>query len=735
MDSVQTYSLIPDSHHPRREHNFCAAWRFRKGDIPDAQRPDLDDSEWERISLPHCFNAEDTFTPPKGYYRGPAWYRKRFVVEDCAAERRAHLVFEGAFAVTRVWLNGRELASSVDGYTGMAVDVTDVLTPGENVIAVRVDNTHDPDVLPGLEEPDYDLYGGIYREAVLIGTHDLHVPRNGLRITTPTVSAHEVTVKATVHLCSSQSMDARLEALVHDPDGAAAARTEIEAPVQPGENIVEVTFPTIARPRLWSPQAPNLYRASVNIYTRGQLVDQVEIRFGLRWFEFDRDRGFFLNGEHLRLLGVNRHQDYPGLGNALPPRLQRADAELIKAMGANFVRASHYPQHHAFLDACDEFGICVYEEIASWQFIGGPAFADNAEAMMRAMIRRDANHPSIILWGLLNEGRDLALFQRLHAAAREEDTSRPTIYAENHPEKGLALGTVWVPDVLGINYEIYRLDEVRGMFPDRRLLSSEHANVTTFYPASADHCARQVDAINRELDILDSKPWIAGSALWSMHDYGTDYEVSRPVQRSGALDEYRRPKESFHLLCARWRQDAFVHIEGHWNPIPGVPKRTVRVYTNCDSVTLRLNGRALGGRSDGFIRIWELDFEPGSLQVEGMKDGVLAAHEVRTHGRPANVILAANAAGLDGPGDGCWLTAFLLDDDGAPVLTGQYEVEFLCSGPLRIRGVGGATTARTTRGVARVAVTMTEGRGEATACARTCGITSNSVQIRTPGAR
>jgi beta-galactosidase len=469
----------------------------------------------------------------------------------------------------------------------------------------------------------------------------------------------------------------------------------------------------------------------VTLTAGGEAADQVESRFGLRWYEFDRDRGFILNGEQLRLVGMNRHQDYPGLGNALAPRLQRADAEIIKAMGANFIRMSHYPQHPAFLDACDELGICLYAEIASWQFIGGPKFFDNAEAMLRAMIRRDANHPSIILWGLLNEGRNKPLFERLNAAAHEEDSSRPTVYADNNIEEGIERGTVWVPDVLGINYEIDRLDALREKLPGRKLLCSEHANAVTRDPADPVERAQQTDRINGELEILGARPWMTGSALWCMHDYGTDYEVSRPVQRSGALDEYRRPKESFYLLCARWRKDPVVHIEGHWNHAPG-ETRQVRVYTNCETVALRLNGKELGSRGDGFVRTWEVPFEPGVLEAVGVKGGVEARHEVRTHGAPAKLLLEAGAETLDAAGDACWLTAALYDSKGARVLSGQHEVTFTASGPVRIRGVGGRPVVSTIAGVAQIAITA-EGVGEAVVEAAAGAIRSEAVRIRVGG--
>ena len=722
--------VFPAGGEPRLCLPLTTGWRFCRGEAPGAE-PGCDDSGWEPVTLPHCPNAEDTFIPRRGYYRGPGWYRRRFRLQGLPAGGRVHLVLEGSGPVTEAWLGGEPLGRSVDGYTGLEVELTQALAPGENVLAVRVDNSHDPDVLPGREYPDYDVYGGIYREAFLVVTGPVRLPRGGLLVRTPQVSADSASVQVRVRLHAAQATEAQVRVRISDPDGRPVAEAESVTTLPQGDHELELKLPPLPSPRLWSPACPQLYRAAAEVSAAGRPSDRVETAFGLRWFHFDRDQGFFLNGEHLRLVGVNRHQDYAGLGHALPPRLQQADAQLIKDLGGNFVRASHYPQHPAFLDACDALGICVYQEIASWQFIGGPRFADHAEAMMRAMIRRDANHPSLILWGLLNEGRDRALFVRLNDAAHQEDPSRPTIYAENSPEKGLPLGTVGVPDVLGLNYNLEILAQLRAQLCELKLLCSEHTNATTHYP---QRYGWQAERISHELDLLEAEPWLAGWALWSMHDYGTDYEPSWPLQRSGVLDAWRRPKEAFHLLCARWRPEPLVHLEGHWNPVPGQPVRTVRVYTSCDRVRLSLDGRDLGERTQGWIRTWEVPYAPGCLEAVGSRDGQEVRHRVATHGPPASLRLEASAPRLTGPGDACWLSALLFDAQGRPVLSGHYQVGFAAQGPLRLRGLGGMPQAETTLGEARMAVTA-EARGAGELCAFLGPLRSPPVTLRVGGKR
>jgi len=715
---LPTLDLTTAPESPRRVLDFCADWRFHRGEAAGGENPARDDSAWEPVALPHCFNADDTFLPKRGYYRGPGWYRKRFALPAPPAGR-VFLRLEGAYTQPEAWVNGRAVARWPDGYTPVCPDITQALQVGENLVAVRVDNSHHPDLLPGRPDPDYNVYGGIYREVTLVATGTPSVA--ALRVTTPQVTGEQAHVKAQVALQGEAVMVA-VTGTIHDPQGREAGKATAAAVA----DSVVLDFPPLADPELWSPDHPALYRLVVEVAAAGKPTDRVEERFGLRWFEFTVDEGLSLNGERLWLHGVNRHQDFPGLGYALPASLQRQDAELIRAVGGNFVRCSHYPQHPAFLQACDELGILVYEEPCSWQFIGGPVFQDNAEICLRAMIERDANHPSLLLWGLFNEGRNREFFARLHAAAHEVDPTRPTVYAENNPEKGLELGSAWVPDVLGINYEVERIDEVRGKLPGRPLLSSEHANATTHHPEDPADLARQVDRINGELDILEARPWLAGTTLWSLHDYGTDYEPSWPIQLSGVVDSWRRAKESYHLLRARWAAERVVHIEGHWQS--GAPTRAVRVITNCESVSLRLNGRELGAREQGYVRTWEVAYEPGTLEAVGTKGGQQVTDALRTHGEPRGLQLAASATNLSGPGDACLLTATVLDGQGAPVLAEECRVVFHAEGPLALRGAGGKPEAQSWRGEAVMAVQAT-GAGTGRMWAEVEGVRSEAVEI------
>lgn len=727
-------------------------WRFLRADAPDAWQPGFDDSSWDTVSLPHTFNAEDTFIPTRGYYRGPAWYRLR--LPQVPAGARVELAALGAFAVTSVWLNGAFLGEFMGGFTGFSVNLTPHLqAAAENVLALRVTNEHDPEVLPGKDIPDYNLYGGIYREIGLRLTDPLHIPDRGIILNTPKVSegCGETELSVLVRNDRPQAARGLVVVTITGPDGQPASNGQCDFEVAPrAETTAAVSLPPVKNPRLWSPDSPHLYTASVEVKDASGVIDAQPLTFGFRWYEFDADRGFFLNGKRLQLRGLNRHQDYPGIGNALPASFQAYDAQLTKEMGGNFVRCSHYPMHPAFLDACDRLGILVYEEIASWQHIGGPRFADNAVVMMEQMIARDRHHPSIILWGLLNEGRDAALFRRLNETAHRCDPYRLTIYAENHPEKGIALGTVGIPDVLGINYLVERIDEVRAMLPGLRLLSSEHTNADVSDSGDLEKELYQLARVLNDLDRFEAREWLAGTALWSMHDYGTDLDVVWPLQKSGVFDAWRFPKAAALAIRARWSNQPFIHLVGHWTrtglkngdahfepfltwmlsdspdkaPLhPGLRQafttalarlKPESVFVICDqsAVELFLNGKSLGrcSASEGFV--WQVPYEPGVLRaVARTADGREISDERRT-AKPTGSTGAIRLETLhpELPANGTditLVTATIVDEDGTPVPEAVRPVSFRAyldgkEGGATFFGVGGVPGVVTRAGRGRI---------------------------------
>jgi len=718
----------------RVKEDFGRGWRFLRAEAHGAMKPGFDDGAWEQVVIPHCFNAEDTFDPTRGYYRGPAWYRKTFELHERLQGKRVHLVCDGSFAVTRVYVNGKKVGEYCDGFTGFCVDITRFLSQtGDNCVAIRVDNTHDPDVLPGKEIPDYNLYGGIYREIYLVATNELHFPFRPAFVRTPEIGrgSGRVEINVTVENSAGESKGCEVRATINDPDGNAVGSADGSCFVPP-DGVATVTLDaTLESPRLWSPDEPNLYEIGLALFEDGAPKDEVVVPFGFRWYRFDVDEGFFLNGQRLQLRGVNRHQCYPGLGNAVPIPLQVKDAELIKDLGGNFVRLSHYPQHPAFLDACDQLGILVYEEIASWQYTGGEEFADNAVTMMESMVRRDRNHPSVILWGLLNEGRNPSLFRKLNETAHREDPTRLTVYAENKPEIGKSRGTTGIPDVLGINYKLPHVDEIRALLPDARLFSSEHTNADATVRGNLELEMRQAERVGIDLDIVEARPFMAGSTLWSMHDYGTDYEPVWPVQRSGILDMYRFPKEAYHYMKSRWTRAPFVHIAGHWTWTgdEGNPK-SVTVWSNCGEVELFLNEVSLGSRraEEGFE--WSVPYQPGVLKAVAAAAGT-ASHTVATARDPEKVELSGDPITL--PADGVSVsvvTARIVDEDDNVVPSADHAIAFSVQGDATVRGVGGTPESAAAAGLARIVVQTGLDPGEITVTATAPGMSPGTLRLR-----
>ena len=701
---------------------FSTGWYFRLGEYErsgggQALGTFEQGPGWDPVDLPHSFNAQNTFVPVRGYYRGIGWYRKHFTLSPEQASRKVFLEFGAAYSVADLWVNEHHLGQYMGGYTGFSADATEFVKPGDNLVAVKVTNVHDPDVLPGKDIPDYDLYGGLYRKAALVIKNRLYIPQYGIRVTTPQVaeSAAVAHVAVGVRNDNADQRTCTVKVQVIDPAGKTVGEKVLTAPLAPGaEKTLEITSDPLANPALWSVDAPRLYSAHVQLDDGATPSDEDTATFGFRWYQFKVNDGFFLNGKRLQLRGMNRHQDYPGLGNALLRRLQVRDVEILKATGANFVRLSHYPQHPVFLDTCDRLGILVYEEIATWQYIGGEQFMRNAEAMMRQMIARDANHPSIILWGLMNEGRSQPMFERLQRVARASDPTRLTIYAENNPGEGKKLGTVDVPDVLGINYETNRIDEVHALLPNCKLVTSEHSNAGA-RRGDLDAEMKQIDQVKANLDILESRRYMAGSTLWCMPDYGTDYWPVWPEQHSGALDSTRLPKELWYYLKSRWTQEPMVHLCGHWTwPGDEGKPRTVTVVTNCRSVELFLGGRSQGVRKGGDPMRWDVVYEPSALKAVGSCGGRELTDELRPAGPAAKLEVDANPSIIESDRtDVTELTVRVRDAQGTLVpISG--EVHFEVAGPGILRGIGGAPTAKISAGVGRMLLQCTTKPGQIT---------------------
>ncbi len=645
-DSVYGDSVYGDS--PRRRYGLHNGWRFAHG--PRFPWSALGrEPAGEDVDLPHSWNGHDTFQEGVVYFQGKGIYRRSFGIPEALGdprERRWHLIAGGFYGLAEIRLNRRR-AARVDGqYLGFRLDVTNRLsTSGENDLEIRMTNRCPQWVLPGTEEPDFLVHGGLSGGLFLESLPALRLLESSVELEPRGLLRGEACMVLRARAVSQGPArdGVRIRWRLQDPDGlevGAAESREVDAWGSPqalrayGEEgyegalspelSVEIPIPS---PRLWSPESPNLYTAVAEVRVGEEVVDRTRLRCGLREASFSID-GFFLNGERRGLHGFNRHEAVPGLGNALPGGLHREDAQIIKAHGGNFVRLSHYPQHPDFLDACDELGLLVYAEISSWKSVRGGRWRRSALRQMRSMILRDRHRPSIILWGMGNESRHLETYRSLHGMIRRLDPGRASIYAENHLYRARRQGILGLPDVWGCNYELDLLEKGRDGARRQSVVVSEGCN--DLAPRGSFEAEKeQLQSLARLWAAIDGKPYVAGYALWSYNDYATMHR-DRYTRTTGKFDPWHLPKMSASLFAARHSEGPVLRLFGPWGRAAkkGVTmgsRREIFVITNCQDIEIFLGGRSLGrslGPGSGELyRRLELEFEDADLVARGRFSG------------------------------------------------------------------------------------------------------------------
>ena len=719
----------------RKIIDFNDNWLFDQDDwigYFHASSMKWDESTWIPVRTPHSFNSDDTFDNQRGYYRGFAWYRKHFTVPETEKGRILKIHFGAIGNESEIWVNEKFMGKFTTGYTPIDVDITHVVEFGkENLMAVRVNNLHNDEIPPGRWRMDYDVYGGIYREVSLLSLSPVHLVDEDFFVTTPVVAEDlsEVMVSASIKNSLKKNVKAELRCSLTDGvrELAKFSRT-LAIPANQSVPVKDLKS-AVKDIRLWSTDYPKLYLFRAALFLNGNQVDALEARIGFRNFLFDPEKGFFLNGNPLKLHGLNRHQCFPGLANAVPERLQIEDAILLKELGANFVRCSHYPQHVSFLNACDSLGIMVYEEVASWQHIGGRKFIDHMDYMMGKMIRRDRNHPSVILWGMMNEGRSHEMFEKLNSTAKNLDNTRPVSYAENHIDLGIKEGTIFQPDVLGLNYDVEKYDQLHRDYPEISLINTESTNADKSGLGDLRSQLAATFKIEKDLDFIETRPYMSGICIWSFHDYGSDYEPVWPLQTSGVVSEYRELKEPAWYLKSRWNEKPFVHIAGQWS-YPGEEGKIKEVYvwSNCDQTDLFLNGKKLINNSGN---VWKVPYQPGELKVSGKKGLALTEHVVRTPGKAAQIMCTPKYTVLEaGRVDALQINARITDNKGIPVPVNGKKITFRLEGPGMLTGIGGLTEVMTSCGSANILVQSTGEKGEIVIKAFSDGLKSGSIVIR-----
>lgn len=640
----------------RLSEDFSKGWRFLREDTAGAESPDFQgEGDWQNVDLPHTWNIKDTFDDEPGYYRGVGWYRRAFAVPESWRGKRIVLRFEAACQVATVWVDGRLLGEHKGAWTPFEFDVTRLVKPGtgKNLVAVKVDNRWRRDVPP--HDMDFNVMGGLHREVLLIATDPVHIVST--RVTTPKVSKDEAVAAVQIEIRndSAEARDCEVVTTISGPGlSEPIVLTSPSARPEPGATfIAKQQTQTIAGPRLWSPDTPNLYQVVSRIRIDGCDVDAVENPLGFRWYRFDPEKGFFLNGGHLKLRGVNRHDDYPGMGWAIPKSRQIEDLKLIKQMGANFIRPAHYAQHPIVLEMCDKLGLLVWEEIPFTgegphraPIVGADDFARTLEDYLRETIRRDRNHPSIIIWSLGNEntgGKGLddwkavaELTRRLDGIAKQEDPSRPTAVAINRPDRAKQAGLTEAVDILGLN--IYagwysgRIEDFAGIADDFHRENPGKPIVISEYGADMErglHSAspKRMD-VSEEYGCLfhesywraiESRPYISGSLIWNVFDFAVERRVKGQtiphMNQKGVFTYDRQPKDAYYFYLSQWTDEPMVHIVSHtWTQRKQGPA-SIRVYSNGETVELFHNGKSLGERGAAEVFTWDVSLAAGENEL------------------------------------------------------------------------------------------------------------------------
>lgn len=720
---------------PRERLLFDAGWRFHFGHPTDAtldfgfalpsthaksggltpSQPDFDDSAWQAVDLPHDWAVDlgfvfdrklllSGFKPLGRSYPGTSigWYRRVFNVPESDRGRRVVVEFDGVYRDCEVAINGYNLGRNKSGYCPFRCDLTDFLTyGGRNALAVRADATQ-------FEGWWYEG-AGIYRHVWLVKTEPVHVAQFGTFVqAVPDGAGAELIIATEVDNDADGEAACRVTSTILDPGGALVASHPSEPVSIPGASRRTV----LQRVRLasaapWSLEEPNLYRLQTRLSSGAALVDECETTFGIRTLAFDPDRGFLLNGTPVTIKGTCNHQDHAGVGVALPDRIQWYRLERLRAMGSNAYRSAHNPATPELLDAADRLGMLVVSETRVM------STAPEGASQLERMIRRDRNHPSIILWSLGNEDKDLPEERgaRIIAAMRRQvrrlDPTRPVTAGM---DKGWGKGASASVDVQGFNYLSGgpEMDAFHRQFPRQPTVGTEVASTLStrgIYvtdPVNGHFSAYDVNVpewgatAEGWWKVFAARPFLAGGFVWTGFDYrGEPTTYGWPCISSafGILDTCGFPKDNFHYYRAWWGDQPVLHLFPHWNwPESLGQPIEVWCHTNLDRVELLLNGRSLGVRDVPRYShtAWTVPYAPGVLEARGFKDGrqVLTATR-ETTGDPAAIQLVPDRPAIAADGeDVCLVETRIVDAAGRIAPRADDMVSFAVSGSGRLIGVG-----------------------------------------------
>ena len=649
-------------------------WKFTKGSPFEAQMTGCDDSSWETVNIPHTWNDKDADDETPGFYRGPVWYRKQLFIDKSQEGRRAVIYFEGANQEVRFYLNGQFVGEHKGGYTRFCFDITPHLRYGqENLFAIYVNNVYNPNIPP--LSADFTFFGGIYRDVYLQFMNPVHIATNdyassGVYIRTPEVNNSAASVEITTLLTNDmpQPTEIRVENIICDADGKEVKKTQAEVKLAAGETKTDISKKIkIDSPRLWDIDDPYRYMVYTRILDKrkGTLLDEVVNPLGLRWFKFDSEKGFFLNGKGRKLIGTARHQDYFQKGNALRDELHVQDVLLLKEMGGNYLRVSHYPQDPVIMEMCDKLGIVTSVEIPVVNAVTETEeFLHNSVEMAKEMVRQDFNRPSVMIWGYMNEiflrrpyteGKQLEDYYRftekvaraLEATIREEDPSRYTMMAyHNMPQYYEDAHLTEIPMIQGWNLyqgwyepdinEFQRLlDRAHKAYKGKVLMVTEYGpgvdpRVHSYQPERFDFSQEYGLVYHKHyLNEMMKRPFVAGSSLWNLNDFYSESRVDAVphVNNKGVVGLNREKKDVYWFYkTALSRRPILVIGNREWKSRGGVVNtaqkeciQSVPVFSNAEEVELFVNNKSLGKKKiENNYALFDVPFVGGENLLEAV---------------------------------------------------------------------------------------------------------------------
>ncbi|WP_295674718.1 beta-galactosidase GalB [uncultured Mucilaginibacter sp.] len=718
--------------------DFDKGWRFNLGDVAGGEKLDVKDGTWRVLDLPHDWSIEGKFskenpaTPEGGALPGGiGWYRKTFTVPASAKNKLVYVDFDGVYQKSTVWINGHNLGFRPNGYISFRYDLTPYLNfGGTNTIAVKVDNS---------VQPNSRWYSGsgIYRNVWLTTTNKVAVDHWGTYVITPSVTdkAAEVKVVASILNATHAQQAVTITTTLLNAEGKAVATTTENTVLKDASTRFTQDI-KINNPILWSVEKPYLYKVLTKISGKNS-ADSYTTPIGIRYFNFDADKGFSLNGKLMKILGVCDHHDLGSLGAAINTRGLERQLQMLKAMGCNGIRTSHNPPAPELLELCDKMGFIVMDEAFDcweWQKVKYDYhlyFKEWHKRDLEDQVLRDRNHPSVMIWSIGNEipqqGDTTALrvAPELAGIVHSLDKTRPITTANDNPGKGNKIIQSGAIDLIGYNYHEFDYATFHDRYPGKKFIATEttsglemrgHYDMPSdsvriwpsrwdkpFTDGNPDNSVSAYDNVRPAWGSTHEATWkvmkkydfLSGMFIWTGFDYlGEPTPYSWPSRSSyfGIIDLAGFPKDVFYMYQSEWTNKTVLHIFPHWNWTPGKMVDVWAFYNNADEVELFLNGKSLGTKKklgEDLHIMWRVKYEPGTLKAVSRKNGkVVLTREIHTAGAPAKIELVADRKNIKADGkDLSFITVKILDKDGNVVPNADNLVNFKVTGPGFIAGV------------------------------------------------